>query len=131
MPRKQFEQVMKREWRPVQLKGDAVPRWLRGIPENIVHSIYASGSEISGLEYNDTYIPSGRLIGNLEVYRNAADDPVKLNKDGYPIISVRGTDSMVLVRGPMKDSEHWIDEIPSRFKGVEVLGVPPLNDTEA
>ncbi len=70
-------------------------------------------------------IPAGELVGGIDVYRNAYDDPVRLNKDWYAIIQEQGSDAMFLVAGAIKDHEHWLDEISDRLKNAEILGVPP------
>jgi hypothetical protein len=131
MPRDQFEHVMNLEWAPVKLEGGAIPGLLAGIPSGVLHSVYASGSPIPELFYSDHVMPSGFLIGGIDVYRNAPEDPVALNKDWYAVIAFAGSDSMLLVRGPIKDAEPWLDDIPERLKGVTVLAVPPLKTTSS
>ncbi len=125
MPLCQFQAVMRRKWAPVQLIDDAIPRWLRSIPATVVHSVYASGSEDPGIPHSDPHVPSGSLIGGIDVYRKAPDDPCELNKDWYAVIVIPGSDDMLLVRGPIKDAEHWLNDIPNRLKGAEILAVPP------
>lgn len=124
MPFKQFERIGQREWRPVKVVGDAIPDFLQGIPRDRIHTIVASGTLGPGLEYCGEAVPSGRLVGGIDVYRNAPDDPVELNKDWYAVIRIVDTDTMLLVEGPIKDEEHWIDEIPHRLQGIEILGLP-------
>jgi hypothetical protein len=123
----EFEEVTQRSWSPVKLEGDAIPSLLRGIPDSVVDSVYASGTCIPEIPFSDPTIPSGWLIGGIDVYRKAPDDPYDLNKDWYAVITVTsaGSDGMLLVKGPLCDSEHWLNEIPDRLKGVEVLAVPP------
>ena len=128
MPLRQFEEVLQRNWAPVQLVGDAVPDWLRGIPSSLVHSIYASGSVINGFSYSNNQISSGSLIGGIDVYRYSPDDPVNLNKDWYAVVSIPKSDSLLLIVDidPNVDTEHWLNDIPERLKGAEILGVPSL-----
>lgn len=129
----QFEKIGQREWRPIEVVGDAVPDFLQGIPEERLHRIVASGTlcKCNGLVYSGEVLPSGLLVGGIDVYRNAPDDPVELNKDWYAVIQISETDTILLVEGPIKDDEHWIDEIPRRLKGVEVLGLPkPCSERE-
>ncbi len=114
---------MNLNWAPVQITGPDIPNFLSGIPKDTVHSIYASGTHLPGLSYSDESIPSGSLIGGIEVYRNAPDDPFDLNKDWYAVVTLPETDSMLLVVGPNKDAEHWLNEIPERLKGAAILGV--------
>ncbi len=125
MPEEQFKEVLKRNWTPVQLVGGAIPLWLQGIPQDKLHSIYASGGGGVANSYTDGAIPSGVLIGGIDVYRNAPDDPVELNKDWYPVFSIAEENTIFLVAGPIKDTEHWLNEIPERLDNVEILAVPP------
>lgn len=125
MPPEQFEEVRRRNWAPVKLEGDAIPSWLRGILGDVVDSIYASGTALPEMPFCDANIPSAQLIGGIDVYRKGQDDPYDLNKDWCAVITLAGSDGMLLVMGPVSDSEHWLDEIPDRLKGAEILAVPP------
>lgn len=124
MPISQFEEVMKRNWVPVKLIGSAIPDWMQGIPSSKINSILVSGTGFPIKPYSSNSISSGILMGGIDVYRNAPDDPVELNKDWYAVVIAPNNDNMLLVDGPFKDIEHWLNEIPQRLKGVEVLGVP-------
>ena len=122
--KKQFEEVIRRNWVPVRLVGDALPDFARGIPKQVLHTFLASGQYKYEAPYKSAMIPSGNLIGGMDVYRNAPDDPVALNKDWYAVVSSDQDETMFLVEGPIKDDEHWIDDIPKRYAGVQVVGVP-------
>ena len=111
MLKTEFSQVQDRDWTPVELTGEAVPRFLSGIPCNVAYRFLASG------EHN--YATEGALVGGIDVYRYAPDDPVALNKDWYAV-RARG-DATLRVEGPFKDREHWIDKVPERYDGSEVL----------
>lgn len=124
MPEEQFLKITERDWNPVGLVGDAVPSWLRGIPADKLNSIYASGGKFEGLPHGDERIPSKEIIGGIDVYRNAPDDSVELNKDWYAVIVDQDNEGMLLIVGPIRDDEHWIDEIPKRLEGAKVVGVP-------
>ena len=124
-PRPEFVAVMQRNWSPIELGGEAIPRWMGGLPSTLVHSVYASGSPIAGLSYSDSEVASADLMGSIGVYRYSPDDPVALNRDWYPTITLASSDSMLLVRDPISDSDHWLNKIPERLRGAEVLGVPP------
>jgi hypothetical protein len=131
MPVDQFEDVMDRSWAPVKLEGEAIPDWLSGIPSTLIHSVYASGTRPPGLSYSDSTISSAELLGTIEVYRNAPDDPVDLNRDWYPIIRFSSSDTMLLVRGPISDSDHWLDSIPDSLSDAEILAVPPVYSSDS
>lgn len=97
---------------PVELAGEAVPRFLARIPRTVAYRFLASGQH--------DYSSEGALIGGIDVYRHAPDDPVAFNKDWY---AVRATgDRTLRVEGPFRDAEHWLDEVPRRYQGIEVLG---------
>lgn len=126
MPENQFEAVRERNWVPVELVGEALPDWAKRIPKTIIHRVMASGGMMtSGVQYHGgAVVPSEMLIGGIDVYRYAPDDPVELNKDWYAVVVDPQRDDMLLVDGPIKDAEHWLNEIPSRLNGIEVLAVP-------
>ncbi len=115
MPRIEFSEVQDRDWTSVELVGDAVPRFLSGIPRNVAHRFLASGQH--------NYSTEGALVGGIDVYRHAPDDPVALNKDWY---AVRASgDATLRIEGPFRDAEHWLDEVPERYDRIEVLGSKP------
>ena len=120
LSRNQFQEVLKLNWKPVKLTGSIVPDFLKSAPEGLIHSIYASGTVISEHLYGKPLILENH-IGGIEVYRNAPDDPVNLNKDVYAVFANTEDDLKLLVLGPIKDKEHWINKIPDRLNGVDVL----------
>lgn len=120
----EFEEVMEREWATVRLDPDAIPNFLSGIPEKKVHSIVASGTKLPGVYYSDEVVSSGVLIGGIDVYRNAPDDPVELNKDWYAVLRVPNNDAILMISGPIKDSAHWLDEVSTRVRDAEILALP-------
>jgi len=126
MALQEFDEVRKRNWAPVQLVEDAIPKWARGIPEDVLHEVYASGVQNipSAPEYSSTLIPSGRMIGGIDIYRHAPDDPVKFNKDWYAVVEDPEDPTTLLVDGPIEipASEHWVNEVPKPMHGVEILG---------
>jgi hypothetical protein len=126
MPLDEFEAVMERNWTPVKLVGEALPSWMDGIPETVMAATLASGVCSTGASshYSSPKIPSGLLIGGMDVYRHAPDDPVPFNKDWYAIVTHPDDPTMLLVDGPHKDAEHWLESIAERCKGLEILGVP-------
>ena len=113
MRNNEFSAVRERNWTPVELVGDAVPAFLSGIPRDVAFKFLASGESNNAVE--------GALVGGIDVYRRAPDDPVALNKDWYAVRA--GADACLRVDGPIKDREHWLDEVPERYRGIEVLGI--------
>jgi hypothetical protein len=124
----EFQAVLDRNWQPAELVGDNIPSFLKRIPDTVRYKIYASGGPYEGItNTGGAAIPSGELIGGIDVYRYGIGDPVRFNKDWYPVLSLDNGGTLLLVYGPLKDNEHWIDEIPERLGGVTVLGIPPKN----
>ena len=79
-----------------------------------VGNLYASGKDI--LKLGKLHIDNGE-------YYNAITEMMR-----YQCIFPRGqyySDSMLLIRGPLSDSDHWLNEIPDRLTGAEILAVPP------
>ena len=120
LSRNQFQEVLKLNWKPVKLTGGAIPNFLKSAPDGLIHAVYASGTVISEYLY-DKSLMLGNHIGGIEVYRNALDDPVNFNKDVYAVFANTDNDLKLLVLGPIKDREHWINEIPDRLDGVDIL----------
>lgn len=120
MRRDEFIEVQMRNWAPVELTGNAIPRFLSRMPVETVFRFLASGQH-SAANY-------GSLVGGIDVYRHAPDDPVNLNKDWYAVRAL--DDSTLLIQGPLKDDEHWLDEVPQRYVGVEVLGIPTTSSQQ-
>lgn len=126
MPVSEFEGVWKQTWTPLKLLGNKQPAWTQGIPEEKVAHIYASGCPLPSDLPPGIPIPSGDLIGGIDIYRHAEPkDGVKFNKDWYAIIRRSNSPQMLLVAGPYKDHEHWCDKLATRLQNVEILGVPP------
>lgn len=126
MPVAEFEQVMQRKWIPVILEESALPSWAKGIPQSVLAATLASGTlpTEASQTYSTKQIHSGQLIGGMDIYRHAPDDPVPLNKDWYAVIAHPSDPTMLLVDGPQKDAEHWLKSISKRCAGLEILGVP-------
>lgn len=108
----EFKEVQDRDWTPVELVGDAVPGFLTGIPRDVAFRFLASGESSAAAD--------GAVIGGIDVYRRAPDDRVALNKDWYAVHASAG--GSLRIRGPIKDAEHWLDRVPRRYDGIEVLG---------
>lgn len=125
MPVSEFEEIMKLNWSRVKLAGEALPSWMKSIPESVMVETLASGTGVASAQnYSSEQIPSGKLIGGIDVYRRASDDPVPFNKDWYAVVVHPDNPTMLLVDGPQKDAEHWLESIAERCEGIKILGVP-------
>lgn len=126
MEASEFDEVRKRNWQPVLLVGNAVPRCLRGVPTEMVYCVAASGDYIPENVRFNRFVGEREVVGGIDVYRRSPDDPVPLNKDWYAVTKSRGSSTsdcvFLEVRGPFKDAEHWLVETPSRLSGVRSLG---------
>lgn len=119
-----FLEIQKRDWRPVKLERAAIPPLFENIPPQTLNSIYASGCFVQQLPCGNEVVPPGHIIGGFDVYRDAPDDPVALNKDWYLVIYPGDKSGMLLVQGPITPEDHWIDFIPERLQGVEIVSCP-------
>lgn len=125
MPVLEFEEVMTLNWSRVRLASEALPSWMKSIPKSVMVETLASGTGVASAQnYSSEQIPSGKLIGGIDVYRHAPDDPVPFNKDWYAIVVHPDDPTMLLVDGPQKDAEHWLESIAERCEGIQILGVP-------
>lgn len=122
--RADFAPVMEHHWKPVELGDELLPDFARGIPKQTRFRFLASGDASAVAHYSNERIQSGRLVGGFDVYRNAPDDPVRFNKDWYAVVDPDDGSDHLLVDGPQKDREHWLDEIPRRYDGIQTLGTP-------
>ncbi|GEM_PF-1361839 len=124
MSKKEFDKVANRSWVPVMLSGEGIPNWIRGIPEDKVEFILASGTHIDPgiVEMNgSTY--SG-AVGGVDVYRYDENDVSRgypINKDHYILVLDPKEDNALLVHGPLKDHEHWISRLPELPEDIEII----------
>ncbi|MBZ0300415.1 MAG: hypothetical protein K8J31_11760 [Anaerolineae bacterium] len=109
MSYEEFTGVQQHNWSSVRLSDNARPTWMKNISSEVV---LARGSSASGFPCYDPIRGSGMVIGSMDCYRPAPDDPVDYNKDFYLVVS--GTNASGLaVAGPFRDSEHWTNTIQS------------------
>lgn len=121
MPRSDFEVVLAENWRPVILEGDAMPEFTRRIPREIRCCIIASGQYQASVPYPCSQLPDAHLVGGIDAWRYADDDPQPYNKDWYAILASPSTPELLYAAGPQKDSEHWSPDIPERYQGIKII----------
>jgi hypothetical protein len=124
MSKKEFDKVANRSWVPVMLSGEGRPNWIRGIPDDKVEFILASGTyidprlvELNGITYSGA-------VGGMDVYRYDENDVsigYPINKDHYILVLDPKEDNALLVHGPLKDHEHWISQLPELPDGIEII----------
>ena len=124
IPRVAFAPVMEHRWEPVELCDDSIPVFASSIPRQTLFRFLASGEANANTQYSTDRIPFGRLVGGFDVYRRAPEDPVRLNKDWYAVVDPCDGSENLLVDGPQKDNEHWLNEVPRRYNGIRILGSP-------
>lgn len=120
----EFQPILERDWTRLDMTSVA-PEWMWAVPAVLC---LASGSNIQPV----TTSVEGRLfsdaVGGMDVFRHDPQDAHAggtYNKDHYVI--VRDADeNYLLVFGPFKDAEHWVDTIPAKYQGVEIL-LPPTS----
>lgn len=124
MPKKEFDQVANRSWVPVMLSGEGRPNWIRGIPEDKVGFILASGTYIDPRILEMNGITYSGAVGGMDVYRYDENDVSRgypINKDHYILVLDPKEDYALLVHGPLKDHEHWISRLPELPEDIEII----------
>jgi len=124
MPKKEFDKVANRSWVPVMLSGEGRPNWIRGIPDDKVKFILASGTYIAPRLVELNGITYSGAVGGMDVYRYDENDISRgypINKDHYILVLDSKEDNALLVHGPLKDHEHWISQLPDLPDGIEII----------
>lgn len=116
----EFSAVQGYDWSPVKLNDQTKPAWMQNIPNTLINSVYASGSHYSGIPTANPQVASAYIVGGIEVFRNAPDGPSALDKDSYQVISGSNLSNLIVL-GPSRDPEHWINAIPQRYSGTPTL----------
>jgi hypothetical protein len=124
MLKKEFQKVADRQWVPVMISGDGRPDWMKNIPEDKVKFILASGTFVDPRVLETNGVSFCGVVGGMDVFRYDDNDVPKgfpYNKDHYIIILDPSSDDALLVNGPFKDHEHWINQLPNLPEGIEVI----------
>lgn len=111
-----FQPIMEAHWEPLELTGDLLPDFAASIPADKRYRILASGESNAWARENNP-----PLVGGFDVYRHSPDDPVRYNKDWYAVVDPGSDSDHLIVQGPQRDREHWLNEIPARYDGVRIL----------
>ena len=113
IPAEEFAPTQDHDWAAVEV---AQPfGMLRNVPTGMQHRLLASGQHNYADELRQ------QRIGGFDVYRHAPEDRVRFNKDHYDVYP--GADGQLRVEGPFKDDEHWIDDVPERYRGVAIVTI--------
>ena len=120
----EFEPISEFLWVPVVLAGDRRPEWMRGIPEEKVELVLASGTFIDPRIVQSHGATISGVVGGMDIYRYDQKDEAKgypINKDHYLIVLDPSTDDALLVLGPNKDHEHWLGELPNLPSDITII----------
>ncbi len=124
MSKQEFASEAERPWDPIVLAGEGKPQWMRGIPEEKVELVLASGVFNDPRMIEEFGITYSGLVGGIDIYRYDQNDEAKgypFNKDHYVIILDQDNDDALLVHGPFRDHEHWIRQLPDLPEGIVVI----------
>lgn len=113
----EFTGVQQYEWSLVRLDLDALPGWMENIPTGIVYGVYASGNSASAIQGSGD---SGFAVGGIDVIRRGTDGRAKFKKDVHRVVSGIHSSGLV-VQGPSRDDEHWVNELPERYCNARTL----------
>ena len=120
----EFEPISELLWVPVVLAGERRPEWMGGIPEEKVELVLASGTFIDPRIVQAHGATISGVVGGMDIYRYDQKDEAKgypINKDHYLIVLDPLTDDALLVLGPYKDHEHWLEELPNLPSGITII----------
>ena len=120
--KQEFNKIQNKNWAPVILEDNDIPSILSGIPKEKLCLIVGSGSAATKNPEADGNLTLPNQVGGIDVYRYAEEkDDAELNKDWYRIVeNPDNPDSLYLI-GPIRDHEHWIDDIPERLVVAKVF----------
>lgn len=122
MAKKEFEKILKKEWNPQQIDDTTLPSWIKNIPREKLFAAFGSGSLDKPNPEIDNNKTIKNQVGGMDIYRYAEKkDGVELNKDWYRFLLDPNDADLLIVVGPIKDKEHWIDDIPSRLQFANVI----------
>lgn len=116
MSKSEFAKIAERQWVPLLLIGDGRPDWMKGIPEEKLDMVLISGAFIDPRIVQHDGITYSGVVGGMDIYRQDKKDIEKgypINKDHYIIVLDPTNDDALLVNGPLKDNEHWLEESPN------------------
>ena len=111
----EFERISELEWLRVKVEGTPPFSWMANFPADLGYEVYASGSNQPNATHSSPLIPSGQVIGGIDVYRKYPDDPVNYNKDCYAVILDPNNEEWLYIKGPVKDYQHWTDDLPEHI----------------
>lgn len=130
-PAEIYKGVFNSNYTPLELHPNLYPKFVKSIPSEKLHRVYISGSyEPAEPGAGLATISGETLIGGMDVYRHAPEDPKQYNKDWYAIFRDQTDERVLLFQGPFKDNEHWLDELPERLKNAEIYYVPAKTDED-
>ena len=115
MSKSEFAKIAERQWVPLLLIGDGRPDWMKGIPEEKLDTVLISGAFIDPRIVEHDGVTYSGVVGGMDIYRQDKKDIEKgypINKDHYIIVLDLKNDNALLVNGPLKDNEHWLEESP-------------------
>lgn len=124
----EFDKILRLDWEPEVMDQAEWPSWLKGIPEEKVYAVLASGSNTNLPPERDGNVTAHGQIGGIDVYRYAEPtDGVAFNKDWYRVIRDPSDPQHLYVVGPIRDNEHYLDELPERLQhfAAKIARVPP------
>jgi len=130
--KEELKVVLERNWVQVSLGGSAIPSWLKGISEEKLIAVYASGSSWypQNIELHGSVI--GNVVAGYDVFRYDIKDEklgTPVNKDHYIVIRDPTSDEWFLVIGPEKIvGDHRFAESPKKHPELEIIEIPRYDE---
>jgi hypothetical protein len=113
------------KWAPVKLLKKQYLEIFKNIPEEKIIMMAASGDFAEPIEEMLNGKRISGIVGGVDVVRWDKKDckiGYPFNKDHYVILK-SGSREILVIEGPLKDSEHWLTELPKRLRHADVLEV--------
>lgn len=88
MSKAEFAKIPECQWVPVLLTGNGKPDWMKGIPEDKLDKMLASGTFIDPRILEHDGVTYSGVVGGMDIYRQDANGVGKgypINKDHYII----------------------------------------------
>lgn len=124
MSKTEFAKIAERQWVPVLLTGEGRPDWMKGIPGEKLDMVLISGAFIDPRVVEHDGVTYSGVVGGMDIYRQDKKDREKghpINKDHYIIVLDPTNDNALLVNGPLRDNEHWLEKSPNLPEDIVVI----------
>ena len=119
MTKAEFDEIMKKDLVPIEVLSADRPNWAKGIPDEKLFAVFASGSADTPATLQN--VPN--QVGGFDIFRNAEPiDRVNYNRDHYMVVLDPSNENQLWVLGPYKadpkrpEEKHHTDDLPAHLQ---------------